>query len=307
MTAATDGATDGAAGDAAPAIRSLAPADLPGCVALSTAAHWNQNAADWQTMLALGHGWGIEDGMPGGRQLVASTLVLPYGGVAWISMVLVLPSHRGRGHAGRLLRHAIDWLRARDLTPVLDATPAGFPVYDGLGFASCWTFARWRRDGRDATPAPMPDVVGADDAPTIRPLAVSDWPAILAADHAAFGADRGALLRALAGRLPTVTRVAMRQDRLAGFVFARDGREATQVGPLWADDAVVAQHLLSAAIGAVPGPVFVDVADDHVGIRDWLAVRGFAPQRPFTRMWLAPGDRPAAPHGQYLLAGPELG
>ena len=57
--------------------------DIAGCVALSAAAGWNQNAADWRLMLELGEGWGLQlrDGT-----LVASTLVIPYGSFAWVSM-----------------------------------------------------------------------------------------------------------------------------------------------------------------------------------------------------------------------------
>ena len=72
---------------------------IAGCLELSKAANWNQNEADWRLMLAIGYGWGISlaDGT-----LIASTLVLPYGAFAWISMVLVLPEHRRKGHAMRV-------------------------------------------------------------------------------------------------------------------------------------------------------------------------------------------------------------
>ena len=91
-------------------------------------------------MLELGHGWGISlaDGT-----LIASTLVLPYEHFAWISMVLVLPEHRRRGYASRLLRLAIADLEHRGQTPVLDATPAGRAVYREEGFRDTWTFKRF--------------------------------------------------------------------------------------------------------------------------------------------------------------------
>src|SRR5687768_857221 len=105
----------------------LGPRHIAGCLALSKAAHWNQNEADWRLMLAIGRGWGISlaDGT-----LAASTLVLPYGkDFAWVSMVLVLPEHRRQGYASRLLRVAIADLEKDAVTPILDATPAGREVY----------------------------------------------------------------------------------------------------------------------------------------------------------------------------------
>ncbi|MFN7642800.1 MAG: GNAT family N-acetyltransferase [Burkholderiales bacterium] len=62
-------------------------------------------------------------------------------------MVRVLPQCRGRGHASRLLREALGWLSARGLLPVLDATPAGHPVYRREGFVDAWRLARHARAG----------------------------------------------------------------------------------------------------------------------------------------------------------------
>ena len=118
----------------------LGPQHLAGCVALSKAANWNQNEADWRLMLEIGHGWGLSlaDGT-----LAASTLVLPFETFAWVSMVLVLPAHRRKGYATRLLRLALADLEARGLTPVLDATPAGREVYRLEGFRDTWGFKRY--------------------------------------------------------------------------------------------------------------------------------------------------------------------
>jgi len=105
------------------AARRLDVADLAGALALSASANWNQNDADWRTMLALGEAWGIDaSAADGRRQLAASTVILPYGLFAWVSMVLVLPEFRRRGYATRLLHQALATLAQRGVTAVLDAT-----------------------------------------------------------------------------------------------------------------------------------------------------------------------------------------
>src|SRR5688500_16288724 len=143
---------------------------LAGCLALSEAAGWNQNQADWRLMLDMGHGWGIS--LAG--TLAASTLVLPYGGsFAWISMVLVHPAHRRKGFASHLLRVAIADLARRGLTPVLDATPAGREVYRQEGFHDAWTFKRFFLQGS----------AQGKQHPTVRPLRGEDWNAVLAMDR----------------------------------------------------------------------------------------------------------------------------
>jgi GNAT superfamily N-acetyltransferase len=285
---------------AEPEIEPLGIDDLPGALALSLSANWNQNEADWRAMLTLGRGHGIraaaEDGV---AQLAASVIVLPYGDhFAWVSMVLVLPAFRRRGYASLLLRHALAELARDGRAAILDATPAGHAVYVQEGFADTWDFARYRREARHGDVAPS----GAT-----RPLRDADWPAIEAIDRPAFGADRGALLRTLAQRLPAVARVAEQGDRVVGFVLGRDGREATQIGPLVAADDMVARQLLSDALCTQRGPLYLDLLDRRRALLPWLQTQGFGFQRPFTRMVHGRRDAPGDATTIVLAAGPELG
>lgn len=300
----------------------LSEGDIADAMALSVAAHWNQNAADWATMLRLGRGWGVRlPGADGRPELAASTVVLPYAGFAWVSMVLVLPEHRGHGLATRLLRHALDWLGERRLMPVLDATPAGHPVYLKEGFVDTWGFVRYRREASttrttvptavDATPAAATGHGPAASAPRSRPLTEADWPAIAALDAPAFGADRLPLLRTLARRLPAAARVVEGAEGLQGYVLGRDGREAVQIGPLLAADDATARTLLDEALAAVDGPVYADLCDHRSALLPALSEQGFVLQRPFTRMVHgAPAEKakaPGKPAPCVLVAGPELG
>ncbi len=285
-------------------IDALTPADLAEALRLSAAAQWNQNEADWRHMLAQGQGWAIHGRDDAGqRRLAASTLVLPYGTrFAWISMVLVLPEFRRRGHARQLLRHALAHLAARGLTAVLDATPAGRAVYAKEGFCDTWGFVRYRREARaDA-------LQRAADGTMTRPLRDGDWREITALDAPAFGADRQALLRTLAARLPGAARVLEdKNGRVCGFVFGREGREACQIGPLLAHDLAAAQCLLGDALAATPGPVLVDLLDRCAALAPWLQTQEFSVQRPFTRMVRGASVAPGDPSTIVLVAGPELG
>ena len=142
--------------EARAAPRPLTPADLDAALRLSVAAQWNQNLDDWSMMLRLGRGWGIDAGESPAQSgpLAASVIVLPYGErFAWLSMVLVHPDHRRRGHAQTLLSHALAHLAAQGRGAVLDATPAGHAVYVQQGFADTWGFARYQREAD----APPPD------------------------------------------------------------------------------------------------------------------------------------------------------
>jgi GNAT superfamily N-acetyltransferase len=280
----------------------LSDRHLAGCLALSRSAHWNQNEADWRVMLAIGRGWGIT---LGDGTLAASTIVLPYGGkFAWVSMVLVLPEQRRKGYATQLLKRALRENGAAGLTSILDATPAGHAVYIQEGFQDRWGFKRF------SLPNPATGFMPVAD---VRPLLPKDWPAVLSLDLRAFGAGRERLLRNLAGRLPPAALVAERDGKLAGFVLGREGREANQVGPLIAQDEETALVLLNAALSGVRAPVYVDIADHAPGLQAWAQDRGFAFQRPFTRMvhpardGADPGPAPGEAPLVFCPAGPELG
>ncbi|MEO7128472.1 MAG: GNAT family N-acetyltransferase, partial [Rhodoferax sp.] len=118
-------------------------------VALSDAAGWNQTDDDWQLFVEQGEAIGLRTAQ---NQLVASAATLPFTTtadngrnirrVAWISMVLVATKWQHRGLATRLLAECVNRLRVEGVTPMLDATPAGEPVYRRMGFESGFDFTR---------------------------------------------------------------------------------------------------------------------------------------------------------------------
>jgi len=247
--------------------------DDPGALRLSTQAGWNQTSDDWRRVVALA-GEGAFAGRVDGRLAATATVVRYDPGVAWIGMVLVDEAFRGRGYGTAILRRAVDHARATVGDAFgLDATDLGRPLYLKMGFVDVAPIDRWTgvlREGRSA--AERLDAV--DDA-------------LLRADRAACGADRGALLQSLP---PTAWRTR------GGHAFLRPGRAAAHLGPLVAagpDD-------LSALLGAAArerrgGAVVVDAFRRH-GIPEALGAAGLQVARRLTRMtWARP---------QVLLDGP---
>ena len=280
-------------------IGTLAPEELGDAAALVREAGWNQVAADWRIFLDLGRVYAVRTGA--GR-VIATAATLPYGGrFAWISMVLVAGEYRRRGLASRLMRRCIEELTAAGLVPVLDATPAGRAVYGALGFEDAWGFHRLACGETGASGLPAPAGV------VIRPIDDAVFAELCRYDAAVFGADRSGVLARLRGRVPAAELVALREGNVCGLLLGRDGRSATQLGPLVADDAAIARALLARGLAAIKGPVYIDLADAHQGLGAWLEGLGFAAQRPFTRMLhrRAAGFDDAA--RTFAVAGPELG
>ena len=288
--------------DGAPALspepQRLVAADAAGGLALSAAAGWNQTADDWALFIERGHAFGWRDAA--GR-LVATAAALPYGGgLGWISMVLVAPVHRHHGLATRLMARCVEALQRDGIRPVLDATPAGAPVYRRIGFEPGFELERWEGKGglhdEDASVDPA--------AETPRPAGLRDADAITRLDAVSTGLGRGWLLQAFLSRPTTRAWLSRAGD---GFVIARAGHRATQVGPLVAPDEARALALLRAALAAVSGPAFLDVPVHWTAIADGLDRRGFRRQRPFVRMALGQAQTLAVPPHLFVLAGPEFG
>jgi len=280
---------------------SLSPSELDDVDALVREARWNQIAADWRIFLAHGRVYAL---VTAEGRIVATTATLPYGGrFAWISMVLVAGEYRRRGLATQLMRRAMEELAAAGVVPALDATPDGRAVYRRLGFTDSWGFARLIRRERQAAAAPF----GVPAGVIIRPVTDADWPALCAYDASGFGAERGAVLAGLRGRLPSAELVAERAGRVAGFLLGRDGMLAGHLCPLIADDDTIACALIARALEALDGPLFIDLADDKTAVRRFLETRGFAPVRPFTRMIYGTLPRFDDPARTFAVVGPEFG
>ena len=272
----------------------LSAGDVAGCMALSAEAGWNQMAEDWTVFLDRGIVFGLREA---GNRPAATGAILPYGDAfAWISMVLVTASRRRARIGTGILQACCAELARRGRVGVLDATPAGERVYRPLGFEPMFALSRWQGEGGGHGS-------GAMSGP-MRPMTESDLAAMAATDAAAFGADRAFLLRSFFHRAPQCAFTTQSRD---GFVLARPGRIATQIGPVVADDEAVALALVKAALAAARGPVFLDVADRWQGLADFLRRRAFTVQRPFLRMALRRRDPFGDPARSFAVAGPEFG
>ncbi len=276
--------------------------DIAAGLALSDAAGWNQTADDWAGFIAIGRTIGLRDAA---GTLIATAATLRYGAQGWISMVLVAASERHRGLASVLMDRCVADLRSDGTQPMLDATPAGAAVYRQLGFVCGAGFERWESTG------PIGDAADRDTATSATDTIVGharpgQRDAIARLDRAATGLDRGFLFDAFLARPGTQSWLA---NDGQGFVLARDGRRARQVGPLVATDDAQAIALLRAALASVPADerVFIDVPSERRAVTQWLERRGFRPQRPFVRMALGPHAPPVLDARCGALVGPEFG
>lgn len=249
----------------------MTPKDIPFGLHLCRQAGWNQTAEDWRRFLDLeprGCFVAQWDGQPAG-----TTTVCVFGPIAWVAMVLVEESFRGRGIGTALVKHALDWLDERGVPTVrLDATPLGQPIYARLGFVPEYEVGRWEGI-----------VPPCRCRRRVRPIAGPDATAVTEMDTLATGTPRGPLLRYLLYRQPTEKYLWGKPP--AGYVIVRPGANAWHIGPLIAKRFQAAVALAEAAFARHVGHrVFVDIPLDHSAACAWAARAGLRLQRRWMRM-----------------------
>jgi GNAT superfamily N-acetyltransferase len=208
------------------AVRTLQPDDVPSALALSIAADWNQTPEDWYRILQLAPFLCrcVDDA----GKVIATTTLLPYGTcLAWIGMVLTSNEHRRQGLARMLIEDVLASAERRGIrTLKLDATDAGRPLYETLGFVVEQRVERWGRTGEQLNSAK-----GNDGH--VHPLSGQ----LSSLDAEAFGVSRTVLLESLskAGACDAASE---------GFVLSRPGRTARYLGPCVARSETAALHLI---------------------------------------------------------------
>ena len=291
-----------------PVIRALTVEDLDDALALSTIAGWNQRTDDWRILLRLAPAGAFAALVE--TRFVGTAIGIDYGGFAWIAMMLVDPSYRGRGLGRRLLEAAMDAVPP-DLPIRLDATALGRPLYQKCGFTDEATLDRHVSSGADRAAAPASDA--DDDHFEVRPMTTSDLKTVIEQDSATFGGTRGAVLEWAFHGAAQYAHVVRSEDGPINYCLGRPGRLFDQIGPVVASDENVAEALVSAALASAGDrPVVVDAFNARTAFGAWLRSRGFSIQRPLIRMWrhsestaCTIGTR-SGPVGEFAIFGPEF-
>jgi GNAT superfamily N-acetyltransferase len=266
-------------------IRTISVADIDEADAIQAAAYGGgERRALIEMYLRLQpDGWIIasSDGVPAGLAGAVN-----YGPLAYVGLVSVLPSMQRQGVGQAMMAHLLNWLRqGGDPVVALDATPAGAPLYERLGFVD---------DGQ--TIVFMPD--DAPAAPRAReyvdPLWAGDIAKLATFDEPIYGAGRAEVFRELLASLPGRAFVARDSaGRLTGYLFA----QPKAIGPWSARTPSDAENLLAAALGLeYEQPPRVLAPSINAEVAPLLARYGFSPRRALRHMRLG-GDGSAGQRG----------
>lgn len=280
-------------------LRRLEKADIPVAQELRRLAGWNQSEWDWAGYLDF-EPEGCFVATLDGRIVGTATTITYARRFGWVGMVIVHPEQRRGGIGTALLNHSIEYLRARDLRCIkLDATPMGRNVYVPMGFRDEYDLARY--EGVAVSFA-------AEASDAVEPLTAEHLPGVIAFDAAIFGAERRLVLESMSQRRPEWCFMNRGAGGVAGYIIAREGSNAVQIGPWLACDTIVAMQLLGAVFRRVAGrKVFIDMPGPNRPGQELMQRVKFTVQRGFTRMFLGENAHPGAPAQVFSTSGAEKG
>ncbi|MGI4747844.1 MAG: GNAT family N-acetyltransferase [Janthinobacterium lividum] len=248
----------GRSGQKTTALRDMKADDLEAVHGLTLALKWPHRLEDWRFMLMLGAGLVACDET---GTVIGSVMWWLYGAdAATLGMVIVSDSQQGKGLGRRLMQAGMERLARR--TVLLNATPAGLPLYEKLGYATTGA-AEQRQGSAGAIPT-----VALKPETRLRPVGRNDGPLLTACDRAATGLDRGPLLDALAGIGEVI---ALDQaGEIVGYAFCRRFGRGLVIGPVVAPSQDGAKALIAHWIGSKTGQfVRLDIPVES-GLSAWL-------------------------------------
>lgn len=280
-------------------IRSMITNDLNQAISLSNSEGWNQTEKDWK--LLLENPINICIVAEYDNKIIGTATALNHSNkIGWIGMVLVDKSFRAQGVGKKLLGNIIGELKNVDSIK-LDATPAGLPLYQKLGFIDEYKIYRminpelqsFNKQALNYEPV------------NIDPESFSD---VLKIDKRIFGTARTYLLQTLLSNYPGKAYLIKRNKKIDGYMFGRDGVRFNYIGPVIAFSHDSARILILKALESLYNqPVALDILQDKEDLIKWLESLGFVKHRHFIRMYLKSNSYSGLIEYQYLISGPEFG
>jgi GNAT superfamily N-acetyltransferase len=245
------------------AYRPMNENDLPAAHALSQAVRWPHRLEDWEFVYRLGTGFVAEvDGA-----VVGTGLLWKQGDQhGSLGMIIVSSQHQGKGIGRKLMNLVLEELGARCI--VLNATAAGQPLYESLGFKATGTLHQ--HQGTMALVAPPALTPGE----TVRAAQAGDMAKMIELANRGSGMGRDELLKQLLAE--GAGAVLERDGEMIGFSTIRRFGRGQVIGPLVAPDSERAKALIAFWSGAFADSfVRLDVTGSS-GLGDWLAQAGLA-------------------------------
>ena len=243
-------------------LRRMQAEDLAEGLRLTQAESWSYRLEDWSLHFRLGRGWVACDA--GGRVL-GTIIWWPYGEqFATVGLVVVDRRQQGKGIGRKLMNAVMEEAGARSLQLV--STRAGRRLYEQCGFRE---HAAIDQHQGVAVCAALPHQPGAA---SFRVMTGADVSTIAQWDAISFGTDRTPVIAAVLESGEGI--LAARQGRLAGYALARPAGRGTTIGPVVAEDEMLAIEMIARMLQRRTEIMRLDIPADATVLGGWLESAG---------------------------------
>ncbi|WP_432240656.1 GNAT family N-acetyltransferase [Herbaspirillum robiniae] len=243
-------------------LRPMRETDLEACHGLSQHLKWPHRLVDWHFHHAVSRGWVVEREVDDVGRVTSGSGMLHQCGPdhATLGLVIISDALQGQGLGRALMQQLLADAGERGV--ILNATAAGRPLYEKLGFLVVDTLSQHQSATAKAPQLPLAQ------GSHIRALLAEEVPALLALDRHASGMDRSALLTALL-KLAEVA-VLERNGQIDGVALLRAFGHGHMIGPVIATNPEDARTLISHWINVRPGTFLRIDVPGKSGLKPWL-------------------------------------
>ncbi len=243
--------------------------DIDALIHLSASVGWDYDAAELNTLLAVGRMFGHKTSA---GDLVSSAAIVPYAPTfGFLGMVIVHPAYRRLGLGEAVTAAARDAMPP-DSCVALVATSDGRGLYENMGFEVVTNVHKYIRSRIEASDK---SDLRAHSAVVLQAMRAEDLPHIAELDVLAFGVDRQAFLRQRWQQSATSWIVAD-DTNVMGYAMGIKGPVNWILGPLVARDDHYASQLAAQIVASTTDAVRIDVPSQHAEwATDELVSRGF--------------------------------
>jgi hypothetical protein len=254
-------------------IRTMRRDEVAFAIDLAAREGWNPGLHDAECFYAADPN-GFLIGELGGEPIGCISVVSYAGRYGFLGLYIVRSEFRGQGYGMRIWEAGMERLRGHNVG--LDGVVAQQSNYAKSGFRLAYRNVRFRGVA-EATKIHS----------SIAPAAEAPFEAITELDRQTFPEPREAFLRAWLSQSTAGSFVARDGERLTGFTVIRQCREGWKIGPLTAQDPIIARRLYDAACAHAPSgdPIFIDVPEANPHSKSFLAALQLTPVFETARMY----------------------
>ncbi|CAH9056052.1 hypothetical protein PSECIP111951_01380 [Pseudoalteromonas holothuriae] len=196
----------------------------------------------------------------------------------FLGFYIVKPEYRGQGYGWQIWQAGLSYLKGCNIA--LDGVLEQQENYKKSGFQ--FAYSNIRFEGRGGSKAP--------ETPNIVQLANIPFEVLCAYEQPFFPAKRDDFLKHWINQPQSNALGIMRNDKLAGYGVIRPCRQGYKIGPLVADEALLAESLflaLSASVGTAEF-IYLDVPEVNKAAIDLAQRYNMAPSFETARMYTGP-------------------